>query len=123
VTFNAVGVKRKVRYSPASWSAKAAFAGNARGRRNGHSTQNNVHPHATGKPAAVHSSIIEDSAELRREPDASGAKFATESDSQEAAHLVSINELRCFRGQSGLARPAATATTFSLSCRTLNKQR
>src|ERR1700685_701968 len=51
--------------------------------------ENNAHPHATEKLAVVHNGIIENFVELRRELQAKGAKFVTETDTEVVAHLVS----------------------------------
>jgi len=62
--------------------------GHTRWATHGRPTENNAHPHATEKLAVVHNGIIENFAELRRELEAKGAKFATETDSEVVAHLV-----------------------------------
>jgi glucosamine--fructose-6-phosphate aminotransferase (isomerizing) len=62
--------------------------GHTRWATHGRPTENNAHPHATEKLAVVHNGIIENFAELRRELEAKGAKFATETDSEVIAHLV-----------------------------------
>src|ERR1700693_365301 len=63
--------------------------GHTRWATHGRPTENNAHPHATEKLALVHNGIIENFAELRRELEAKGAKFATETDTEVIAHLVS----------------------------------
>jgi glucosamine--fructose-6-phosphate aminotransferase (isomerizing) len=62
--------------------------GHTRWATHGRPTENNAHPHATDKLAVVHNGIIENFAELRRELEAKGAKFATETDTEVVAHLV-----------------------------------
>ncbi|MGA8612446.1 MAG: glutamine--fructose-6-phosphate transaminase (isomerizing) [Xanthobacteraceae bacterium] len=62
--------------------------GHTRWATHGRPTENNAHPHATEKLAVVHNGIIENFAELRRELEAKGAKFATETDTEVIAHLV-----------------------------------
>jgi len=62
--------------------------GHTRWATHGRPTENNAHPHATDKLAVVHNGIIENFAELRRELEANGAKFATETDTEVVAHLV-----------------------------------
>ena len=62
--------------------------GHTRWATHGRPTENNAHPHATEKLAVVHNGIIENFAELRRELEAQGAKFATETDTEVVAHLV-----------------------------------
>jgi glutamine---fructose-6-phosphate transaminase (isomerizing) len=62
--------------------------GHTRWATHGRPTENNAHPHATEKLAVVHNGIIENFAELRRELEAKGAKFVTETDTEVVAHLV-----------------------------------
>src|SRR5271170_7881311 len=63
--------------------------GHTRWATHGRPTENNAHPHATDRLAVVHNGIIENFSELRRELEAKGVKFATETDSEVIAHLVS----------------------------------
>ncbi len=63
--------------------------GHTRWATHGRPTENNAHPHATERLAVVHNGIIENFAELRRELQARGAKFVTETDTEVIAHLVS----------------------------------
>jgi len=63
--------------------------GHTRWATHGRPTENNAHPHATEKLAVVHNGIIENFVELRRELQANGAKFVTETDTEVVAHLVS----------------------------------
>jgi glucosamine--fructose-6-phosphate aminotransferase (isomerizing) len=62
--------------------------GHTRWATHGRPTENNAHPHATDKVAVVHNGIIENFAELRRELEAKGVKFSTETDTEVIAHLV-----------------------------------
>jgi glucosamine--fructose-6-phosphate aminotransferase (isomerizing) len=62
--------------------------GHTRWATHGRPTENNAHPHATEKLAVVHNGIIENFSELRRELEQDGAKFATETDTEVIAHLV-----------------------------------
>jgi glucosamine--fructose-6-phosphate aminotransferase (isomerizing) len=71
--------------------------GHTRWATHGRPTENNAHPHATDRLAVVHNGIIENFAELRRELEGQGVKFATETDTEVIAHLVS-EELK--RGRS-----------------------
>jgi glutamine---fructose-6-phosphate transaminase (isomerizing) len=68
--------------------------GHTRWATHGRPTENNAHPHATDRLAVVHNGIIENFAELRRELEAKGAKFATETDTEVVAHLVT-EEMKC----------------------------
>jgi glucosamine--fructose-6-phosphate aminotransferase (isomerizing) len=63
--------------------------GHTRWATHGRPTENNAHPHATEKLAVVHNGIIENFSELRRELEAKGAKFSTDTDTEVIAHLVS----------------------------------
>src|SRR5208282_1276996 len=62
--------------------------GHTRWATHGRPNETNAHPHATEVLAVVHNGIIENFSELRRELEAKGAKFATETDTEVVAHLV-----------------------------------
>ena len=63
--------------------------GHTRWATHGRPTENNAHPHATDRLAVVHNGIIENFAELRRELQDQGVTFASETDTEVIAHLVS----------------------------------
>ncbi len=63
--------------------------GHTRWATHGRPNENNAHPHATDRLAVVHNGIIENFSELRRELKAKGVTFATETDTEVIAHLVS----------------------------------
>ena len=62
--------------------------GHTRWATHGRPNEVNAHPHATDKVAVVHNGIIENFRELREELQAKGVKFATETDTEVIAHLV-----------------------------------
>jgi glucosamine--fructose-6-phosphate aminotransferase (isomerizing) len=62
--------------------------GHTRWATHGRPTENNAHPHATERLAVVHNGIIENFRELREELSARGHVFATETDTEVVAHLV-----------------------------------
>ena len=62
--------------------------GHTRWATHGRPTENNAHPHATAKVAVVHNGIIENFRELRDELRGKGHVFATETDTEVVAHLV-----------------------------------
>ena len=62
--------------------------GHTRWATHGRPNETNAHPHATDRVAVVHNGIIENFAELRAELEGRGAKFATETDTEVIAHLV-----------------------------------
>jgi glutamine---fructose-6-phosphate transaminase (isomerizing) len=63
--------------------------GHTRWATHGRPSEENAHPHATERLAVVHNGIIENFRELREELEKSGAKFASETDTEVVAHLVS----------------------------------
>src|SRR3954454_6871540 len=65
-----------------------AGIGHTRWATHGRPNETNAHPHATDKVAVVHNGIIENFRELREELQAKGHRFATETDSEVVAHLV-----------------------------------
>jgi glucosamine--fructose-6-phosphate aminotransferase (isomerizing) len=65
--------------------------GHTRWATHGAPTDKNAHPHLGGSPsklALIHNGIIENFAELKQELVASGTNFASETDSEVAAHLI-----------------------------------
>src|SRR3954468_13211227 len=68
--------------------AGPAGIGHTRWETHGKSNQVNAHSHATDKVAVVHNGIIENFRELREELQGKGHTFATETDTEVVAHLV-----------------------------------
>jgi glucosamine--fructose-6-phosphate aminotransferase (isomerizing) len=62
--------------------------GHTRWATHGAPTTGNAHPHASGKVAIVHNGIIENFRNLREELIKGGHKFASETDSEVIAHLI-----------------------------------
>ncbi|MFZ5735053.1 MAG: glutamine--fructose-6-phosphate transaminase (isomerizing) [Pseudomonadota bacterium] len=63
--------------------------GHTRWATHGKPTEANAHPHATETVAVVHNGIIENFKELREQLEKDGASFASETDTEVVAHLVS----------------------------------
>src|SRR5690349_15500831 len=80
--------------------------GHTRWATHGKPTENNAHPHATERVAVVHNGIIENFRELREELQKKGHAFATETDTEVVAHLVT-DEM-----QNGKSPEAAVAAAL-----------
>src|ERR1700748_26805 len=63
--------------------------GHTRWATHGKPNENNAHPHAVDGVAVVHNGIIENYQDLRKELELMGARFATDTDTEVIAHLVS----------------------------------
>ena len=63
--------------------------GHTRWATHGRPNEKNAHPHAVDGVAVVHNGIIENHRELRNELRLAGARFATDTDTEVIAHLVS----------------------------------
>jgi glutamine---fructose-6-phosphate transaminase (isomerizing) len=64
--------------------------GHTRWATHGRPSETNAHPHMADGVAVVHNGIIENNHELRTELTLSGARFATDTDTEVIAHLVSL---------------------------------
>jgi glucosamine--fructose-6-phosphate aminotransferase (isomerizing) len=62
--------------------------GHTRWATHGRPTEDNAHPHATDLVAVVHNGIIENFRELREKLSNRGSKFASDTDTEAVAHLV-----------------------------------
>ena len=76
--------------------------GHTRWATHGKPTENNAHPHASGKVAVVHNGIIENFRELRTELEKQGATFDSETDTEVVAHLVNSYLAKGFKPQDAV---------------------
>jgi glucosamine--fructose-6-phosphate aminotransferase (isomerizing) len=79
--------------------------GHTRWATHGGPTDRNAHPHlsADGKVAVIHNGIIENFAALRTECETAGIEFASETDTEVAAHLLAEAYTRTPEGPGRLA--------------------
>src|SRR5688572_4934542 len=82
-----------------------AGIGHTRWATHGAPTESNAHPHATERVAIVHNGIIENFQALKREILGAGRTFASETDTEVVAHLITMG---LERGQKPVEAMAGT---------------
>jgi glucosamine--fructose-6-phosphate aminotransferase (isomerizing) len=91
--------------------------GHTRWATHGGPTDRNAHPHVDndGKLAVIHNGIIENYSELRKELEARGHKFSSETDTESVAHLLSDLRKRHNGDLSAAMREAVKALRGSFT--------
>ena len=88
--------------------------GHTRWATHGRPSEANAHPHVAGQVAVVHNGIIENHAQLRKELEASGVKFQSDTDTEIVAHLVDRALRSGEAGRRPEGHPELKAGTSSL---------
>jgi glucosamine--fructose-6-phosphate aminotransferase (isomerizing) len=102
---------------PAASAAKCGI-GHTRWATHGAVSDANAHPHLgpRGKVAIVHNGIIDNWAELKRELEAGGAVFASDTDTEIIAHLIERELPRLGPAEAVAAAVARVSGTYGLAC-------
>jgi len=79
-----------------------AGIGHTRWATHGKPTENNAHPHASGKVAVVHNGIIENFRQLRAVLERDGTRFDSDTDTEVVAHLVNSYLAKGFSPQDAV---------------------
>ena len=94
--------------------------GHTRWATHGGPTDRNAHPHrsTSGRLAVIHNGIIENFAQLRTELQAEGVEFASDTDTESAAHLLE-RELIAVRAEGDREKGQQLAEAMRRVCRRL----